>query len=400
LTEGGAPEGSAGPPESPAPPRARAPRTTPAERARLRDDFVRLCEIPSPSFRERAVADFVRGELRAAGLHVSEDASASETGSDCGNLLARIAGPPGARTILLCAHLDTVPLNPKDGFVEVVETEGVLSNRHESILGADNKSAVAPLLGVARRYAAEPPPVGIELLFTTAEEPGLIGVKAFARDSLRAELGYVFDHASPWGELVTAAPTYYTIDASFRGQSAHAGIRPEAGSSAIAAAASAIARLELGRIDAKTTANAGTIEGGSARNVVPERCEVRLEARSLDHDRANDTVSAMVDVLTEGASDGSCDLELTVEEVCRAYRIAQTAPVVEIASAALRGLGIEPECIPTGGGSDASVLQARGLPCLNVANGTQANHQPDERVTVEALELGLDVALGIVSHAA
>ena len=375
-------------------------RATPAERARLREDFVRLCEIPSPSFREGAVADYVAAELRAAGLRVEEDDSAAETRSDCGNLLARIAGPPGARTVLLCAHLDTVPLNPQDGFVEVVERDGVLSNRHESILGADNKSAVAPLLGIARRFAAEPPPVGIELLFTTAEEPGLLGAKAFDQSRLEAELGYVFDHASPWGELVVAAPTYYTVDASFRGQPAHAGIRPEEGSSAIAAAASAIARMPLGRIDPKTTANVGTIEGGSARNVVPERCLVRLEARSLDHDRASSTVNELVDVLTEGASDGSCDLELTVAEVCRAYRLAQTAPVVEIASNALRGLGIEPSCIPTGGGSDASIFMARGLPCLNVANGTQANHQPDERVTVDALELGLDAALGIVSSAA
>ena len=374
-------------------------RATAEERARLRDDFVRLCEIPSPSLRERAVADYVAAELHAVGLQVHEDGTASETGSQCGNLLARLPGPPGARTILLCAHLDTVPLNPKDGFVEVVEREGVLSNRHESILGADNKSAVAPLLGVARRYAAEPPPVGIELLFTTAEEPGLLGAKAFDRSSLQAEFGYVFDHASPWGELIVAAPTYYTLDAAFRGQSAHAGIRPEAGSSAIAAAAAGIARLRIGRLDDKTTANVGTIEGGSARNVVPERCDVRLEARSLDHDRASATVNEIVDVLTEAASDGSCDLELTTQEVCRAYRVSQTAPVVEVASSALRALGIEPVCIPTGGGSDASVFQARGLPCLNVANGTEANHQPDERVTVDALELGLDVALGLISHA-
>jgi tripeptide aminopeptidase len=375
-------------------------RASAEERARLRDDFVRLCETLSPSFRERAVADLVAGELRAAGLEVHEDASAGETGSQCGNLLARIPGPPGARTILLCAHLDTVPLNPQDGFVEVVERDGVLTNRHESILGADNKSAVAPLLGVARRYAREQPPVGIELLFTTAEEPGLIGAKAFDQGSLAAELGYVFDHASPWGELIVAAPTYYTIDAAFRGQSAHAGIRPEEGASAIAAAASGIARLRLGRLDEKTTANAGVIAGGSARNVVAERCDVKLEARSLDHDRASSTVNEMVDALTEAASDGSVDLELTVEEVCRAYRLPQTAPVVEIATAALRDLGIEPVPRPTGGGSDASVFQARGLPCLNVANGTLANHQPDERVSVDALELGLDVALGIVSNAA
>jgi tripeptide aminopeptidase len=374
-------------------------RATRAELARLREDFVRLCETVSPSYRERPAADLVTAELRAARLEVREDGSASETGCDAGNLLARIPGPPGSRAVLMCAHLDTVPLNPRDGFVEVVEREGVLTNRHESILGADNKSAVAALLGVARRFAAQPPPVTIELLFTTAEEPGLLGARAFDRGSLQADLGFVFDHASPWGELVVAAPTYYRVDASFRGQSAHAGIRPEEGRSAIAAAASGIARLELGRLDPATTANVGTIEGGSARNVVAERCNVQLETRGLDHDRASSVLRSMVDALTEAASDGECDLELTVEEICRAYRIPKSAPVVEIASAALRDVGIEPVCISTGGGSDASVFCARGITCLNVANGTQANHEPDERVTVDALELGLDVALGLVAHA-
>ena len=401
MSEGGEPTPGAEPEPArgePTPPR-RGGRSTPAERERLREDFVRLCETVSPSFRERPVADLVTAELQAAGLQVHEDGSGSETGSNAGNLLARIPGPPGARTILLCAHMDTVPLNPQDGFVEVVERDGVLTNRHESILGADNKTAVAALLGVARRFAADPPPAGIELLFTTAEEPGLIGAQAFDRGALASDAGFVFDHASPWGELVVAAPTYYRIDAEFRGQSAHAGIRPEAGRSAIAAAASGIARLELGRLDTHTTANIGTIDGGSARNVVAERCVVALETRSLDHDRASQSVNAMVDTLTEAASDGECDLELTVEEICRAYRIPKSAPVVEIASAAVGELGIEPVCISTGGGSDASVFQARGITCLNVANGTLANHQPDERVPVDALELGLDVALGLVAHA-
>ena len=371
-------------------------RASAAERERLLRDFTTLCEIPSPSFHERPAAEAVAAELRAVGLDVHEDASAAETGSDCGNLLARIPGPPGARTIVLCAHLDTVPLAAP---VEVVEHDRVLTNRNDAILGADNKAAVAAFLGVARRFAAQPSPVGIELLFTTAEEPGLIGAKALDRGTLRAELGYVFDHASPIGELVVASPTYYRIDADFRGQSAHAGIRPEDGRSAIAAAAQGIARLELGRIDDRTTANVGTIEGGSARNVVAEHCRVGLETRSLDHDRASEALNSMVDLLTEAASDGECDLELTVEEVCRAYRLPRTAPVVEIAAGALAELGIETVPISTGGGSDASILHARGIPCLNVANGTQANHEPDERVTVDALETALDLALGLVTTA-
>ncbi|HKP91418.1 MAG TPA: M20/M25/M40 family metallo-hydrolase, partial [Thermoleophilaceae bacterium] len=323
--------------------------------------------------------------------------TAAETGAGAGNVVARIAGPPGARTIMLCAHVDTVPL---DGPVEVVEEDGVLSNRHEAILGADNKAAVAMLLAIARRHAGDPPPVGLELVFTTSEEPGLRGAKALDRGALGSEFGFVFDHASPIGELIVAAPSYYRVEARFHGKSAHAGIRPEEGRNAIVAAASALAALRLGRIDDRTTANVGRIEGGTAANVVPERCRVELEARSLDHERAGEVVNEIVDGLTAGASDNECDLELDVQEQFRAYRLARSAPPVLAASEALASLGIEPVPLATGGGSDAHVFQARGLPCLNVANGTERNHQPDERVTVAALETMLDVALGIVARSA
>jgi tripeptide aminopeptidase len=368
-----------------------------AERERLLDDFVRLCEIESPSRSERAVADAVKAELEGLGLTVEEDDTASETGSDAGNLLARIEGPPDSRTILLCAHLDTVPLA---GPVEVTQENGVLSNRHDAILGADNKAAVATILAAARRLTAEGAPVGVELLFTTCEEQALAGAKAFDPARLRSEFGYVFDHASPIGELVTASPTYYRLEADFRGQAAHAGIRPEAGHNAIAAAAKAIAAIEIGRLDDATTANVGQIEGGTAANVVAERCKVVLEARSLDDVRAGEVVSSMVDAIAEAASDLECDVETAVERLFRGYRLARTAPVVETAAEALRTIGTEPVYINTGGGSDANALIAADLPVLNVANGTVANHQPDESVTVDALETTLDLTLAIVAGSA
>jgi tripeptide aminopeptidase len=369
---------------------------SPQERERLLDDFVRLCEIESPSRRERKVADAVRAELEALGLEVEEDDSGAATGSEAGNLLARIPGPADARTVLLCAHLDTVPLA---GPVEVTRENGVLTNRHEAILGADNKAAVATILGAARRLADEGPPVAVELLFTTCEELALAGAKAFERGRLRAEFGYVFDHASPVGELITASPTYYRLEADFRGQAAHAGIRPEAGRNAIAAAARALAAMQIGRLDDATTANVGQIEGGTAANVVAERCHVVLEARSLDDTRAGEVVSAMVDALTEASSEADCDVETQVERMFQGYRLPRTAPVVEVAAEALRATGIEPVYINTGGGSDANALIAAGLPVLNVANGTDRNHEPDESVTVEALEQMLEVTLAIVDVA-
>jgi tripeptide aminopeptidase len=368
------------------------------ERRRLRDDFVRLCETESPSRSERGVADAITAELSALGLEVEEDRSAAQTGADAGNLLARVPGrEDGARTILLCGHMDTVPLAAP---VEVVLEGGFLRNRHEAILGADNKVAVATMLAVARRLARERARASVELLFTTCEERALAGAKAFDRSRLRADHGFVFDHASPVGELILAAPTYYGIAARFRGQAAHAGLSPEAGRSAVVAAASAIARLRLGRLDDETTANAGRIEGGVAANVVPEHCRVELEARSLDRERAGALVTEILDVLTDAAGAGECDLETEVEESFRGYRLTRTAEPVEAAAAALADLRIEPTYRSTASGSDAAVFNAAGLPCLNVADGSEDNHRPDERVSVEALETVLDLALGIVARSA
>jgi tripeptide aminopeptidase len=367
------------------------------ERERLAEDFVRLCEIESPSSLERAMADAVGRELRSAGLEVKEDDSARATGSDSGNLLAPLPAPEGARTILLCAHLDTVPLAAP---VRVVREGGVFRNANEAILGADNKAAVAVLLAVARRLARTGAPVGVEFLFTTSEEVALRGAKEVDRQALRSDFGFVFDHASPIGELIVAAPTYYRLEARFHGAAAHAGIRPEDGRNAIVAAARAIAAMQTGRLDDGTTANVGVIEGGSANNVVAEHCRVEMEARSLDDDRAGAVVGEMVDRLAEAASDAECDVETKVEELFRAYRLPRTAAQVRAAAAALEALGVEPVYVATGGGSDANALIAAGLPMLNVANGTERNHQPDESVTVEALERMLDVTLGIVERSA
>ena len=372
-----------------------APRASSEERERLLDDFERLCRIESPSLSERAATDDVARELRAVGVEAAEDASGSATGSDSGNLLARLPGPEGARSVLLCAHLDTVPLAAP---VDPVLDNGMFRNANDGILGADNKAAVAVLLGVARRLAREPMGVGVELLFTTAEELALRGVKEVDRSTLRSEFGFVFDHASPIGELIVGSPTYLRLEASFTGTAAHAGIRPEEGRSAIVAAARAISSMDLGRLDDASTANAGVIEGGSAANVVAERCRVELEARSLDAARAQTLIASMVDACVEAAADLECDVETDVDELFRGYRLKRGAAPVQAAWAALEALGIEPECVASGGGSDANALIAMGLPMVNVANGTERNHQPDECVSVAALETMLNVTLGIVDR--
>jgi len=258
---------------------------------RLIERFIRLCEIASPTGSERAVADAVIGELRSLGVEAKEDGAAAAAGAGAGNVIARIPGRNPDRWLMLCAHLDTVPVA---GRIEVVQTDGVLRTAGETILGADDKAGVAVLLELATRAVAAPPPVGLELVFTVAEEHGLRGANELDLASLRSQVGLVLDHAAPLEEIVVAAPTYHHLVAEFEGVEAHAGIAPEGGRSAIAAACAAVAAMQLGRLDAGTTANIGRIEGGTAANVVPGRCRIEGEARGIDSDRAAAAMASLV----------------------------------------------------------------------------------------------------------
>jgi tripeptide aminopeptidase len=365
------------------------------ERRRLNETFARLCAIPSPFGSERACAEAVARELRAMGLDVEEDGAAAETGAQCGNLLARIPGR-SERTILLCAHLDTVP---EEGVIEPVLDDGAWVSAGDTILGADNKAAIAVILEAARRCAVEGAPVGLELLFTVSEENALAGAKAFDLTSLSSDWGYVFDHASPIGEIVVAAPTYYRFEADFRGTPAHAGIRPEDGRSAIEAAARAIGAMALGRLDEETTANVGSIAGGTGgTNVVAARCRVVGETRSLDPAKADEAIAAIIAHVHDAANTPACfcDVDVTTQRLFDGYRHATNAPGVLVAEDALRACGYRPVRRATGGGSDANAFEAGGFHCTNLANGTEANHEPDERVSVAALEGMLDVTFALL----
>ena len=365
------------------------------ERRYLNDIFAELCRIESPSGRERACAARVAQELRALGIEVEEDDAAARAGSDCGNLLARVSGGEGPRpSVLLCAHLDTVPLHAP---VEPVVSEGYWENANEGILGADNKAAIAVLLALARRVHRAGAAVDLELLFTVGEEVALAGARAFDVARLRSGFGYVFDLSSPIGELVLAAPSHYRLQATFKGVAAHAGVRPEQGRSAILAAARAVADMPLGRVDEHSTANVGTIAGGSAMNVVPEHCVLVAEVRSQQDARAEALLAELVDCVHEAANlpECECDVDVDVARTFEAYRLTPGLPVVRAAERALRERGYEPVRVASGGASDANALIARGVPVVNLANGTERNHEPRERVAVEALERMLDVALAL-----
>src|SRR6185312_482598 len=150
------------------------------------------------------------------------------------------------------------------------------------------------------------------------------------------------------------------------------------------------------------TVNVGTIEGGTATNVVPERCELIAEVRGLDDTRGEALVAELVDRIHEAANRPDCDVDVdvAVRRTFAGYRLAPSAPAVRAAEAALRSRGYEPVRISSGGGSDANALIAAGFPTVNLANGTERNHEPGERVAAVALEEMLEVARALLDEVA
>ena len=362
----------------------------------LRDLFVRLAGIRSPSREERELTDTVTCFLRDVGLEVEEDASAAVTGCACGNLIVRLPGRGEGTPLALCAHLDTVPL---DRAPTVVVDDGVVRSDGQTILGADDKAAVAALLMVVRDLAREAPAADLEVVFTAGEEIGLQGAKALAPDALSAAALFVLDSEGAPGTVITNAPTLKAVNAEFRGIAAHAGIEPESGRSAVLAAARAVTGMQLGRLDHETTANVGIIQGGSAVNVVPGHCLVRGEVRSRDEAKLAAQLEQVLEAVALAAAETGVDVDVDVHEDYRGYRHAPDALPLRIAAAAMAEMGLEERLIGGGGGSDSNVFNARGLPAVTLGVGFEHVHSPREQITLAYLEQMYHLAHALVRAA-
>jgi len=382
------------------------------EAALLREQFAALCAIPSPSGHERGCADHVAAFLRARGLAVEEDDAGTRLGGTAGNLLARLPGPGGdVPPVLLCAHLDTVPVAPP--IEPRLDAEGRWSDGRGGVLGADDKATVAALLTLADRWSRLlPAPAPVELLLTVQEEPQLRGVAALDHRRLRSRVGYVVDHPSPIGGVVLGAPGHVRFDARLTGRAAHAGIAPEDGRSAVRAAARAILALPQGRLPDGATVNVGHVDSrppaGEAgdepvTNVVPAHARLVGEVRAPDAATLQATVDAVEAALHDAAhdADGPVDLDLVLETRFAPYRHRAAAPAVQVAEAALRRIGVRPRPFVDAGGSDANVLNARGIATVNLAGGNRDAHRPGESIDDADLLRTVELLAAVVEqHAA
>jgi tripeptide aminopeptidase len=358
--------------------------------------FLRLVGVASPSRHERAVADLVLDEVRRAGLGCREDDAARALGGDTGNLIVRVPGTGAGLPIAIAAHLDTVAV---DGAVVPRIDDGIVRSAGDTILGADDKAAVTALVAALSHLATHPPAGDVVGVFTVAEEIGLRGASELDVAGLGCRAGFVFDTSGPVGDVVVRAPSQKLVAAEFIGLAAHAGIAPERGRSAVQAAARAVAGLELGRLDDDTTANIGTIAGGTATNVVPDRCRIEGEVRAHEAQRLSETVAAMIAAIELGAAQTGVDVEVKVSDSFAGYALGEDDLPVRLACAALKRAGVEPRFASSGGGSDVNVFNLKGLASVNLSVGMEDVHSSRESIPVACLHTVRAVMLELIAGA-
>lgn len=346
--------------------------------------FENLVKIYSPSYKERTLADHIKGYVESLGFLAFEDEAGLAIGSDTGNVIITIPGIADGPSILFVSHMDTV--EPAKGVEPIIE-DGIIKTDGETILGADDKAGVAAMLELVSVLAGKSISHGpIHLIFTVAEEVGLEGAKNLDLSDKHIDFAYVLDSNGKIGNIVVSAPYQDSFVVEYRGRAAHAGLAPETGINAIAAASRAISCMKLGRIDEETTANVGVIEGGRAGNIVPDRARVIAESRSINPAKLEEQSDRMIDCFKRGAQEVGAEVSIQRYRPYEGYSLTDNDEVVKRVIDALDRLGLSHKLIRSGGGSDTNVFNAIGINAVNLGMGAEYVHTTDEYIPMAELK--------------
>lgn len=368
---------------------------------RLLHTFIDLVRLPCPSGHEAQAVAYCREALEACGCNVVIDDAGAKIGSDTGNLYAELAGNvPGS--IVLTAHLDCV--QPCEG-VDPQIRDGVIYSDGTTVLGGDDKVGVAAIIETVRTLVEEggAHPT-VKVIFSVQEETGCRGAAHFTAATFESkEPCFVFDDAGDVGGACLAAPYHYTFEARFAGKASHAGVAPEQGVSAIEAAAMAIADMRaggiLGAVGPYCASNIGTIEGGSANNVVAPSCVVTGECRAVERADVERVRESMDACMRESATRTGASVEVDWTLEYPGFSIPEDAPIVQMFSRAAHAAGFEPRTFVSTGGTDANQFVRLGLEPLVVSTGMTNFHSVDECLRISDLEGTAALALALVHEA-
>lgn len=367
---------------------------------RLLNEFLELVQIDSETKEEAEIAKVLKQKFSDLGVEVFEDDTMGETGHGAGNLICTLKGnKEGVDTIYFTSHMDTVV--PAKGVKPTLKDDGYIYSDGTTILGADDKAGLATMLESVRVLKENNISHGdIQFIITVGEESGLVGAKALDSTLVKAKYGFALDSDGKVGNIIVAAPTQAKVRATIYGKTAHAGVAPEKGVSAITIAAKAISKMPLGRIDEETTANIGCFEGGKATNIVCEQADILAEARSLVPEKMEAQVEKMKAAFQSVAEEMGGKAEVEVQVMYPGFKFKDGDEVVEVAKRAAKKIGRPSELLTSGGGSDANVIAGFGVPTVNLAVGYEEIHTKSERMPVEELNKLSEMVVAIIQEVA
>ncbi len=364
---------------------------------RLLNEFLELVQIDSETKFETEIAKVLTEKFSQLGVNVFEDDTTSITGHGAGNLICTLEGTKtGVDTIYFTSHMDTVV--PAKGVKPSIK-DGYVVTDGTTILGADDKAGLAVMLETIRILKEQNIQHGtIQFIITVGEESGLHGAKALDRGLITAKYGYAIDSDGKVGNIIVAAPTQAKITAIIHGKTAHAGVAPEKGISAITIAAKAVAKMSLGRIDEDTTANIGRFEGGKQTNIVADRVDILAEARSLLPEKMEKQAQSMKEAFETAAAEMGGSAEVEIEVMYPGFKFGAGDHVVEIGRKAAAKIGRSCELLHSGGGSDANVIAGFGIPTVNLAVGYEEIHTTNERMPIAELYKLAEMVVAIIEE--
>ncbi|MFD2925896.1 M20/M25/M40 family metallo-hydrolase [Halobacillus naozhouensis] len=365
---------------------------------RLIEEFLELVQVDSETKDEAKIAKVLTKKFEDLGLEVFEDDAKNKTGHGAGNLICNLKGTKkDVDTIYFTSHMDTVV--PGNKVKPAIKDDYIVTDG-TTILGADDKAGLAAILEAIRSIKEQNVEHGdLQFIITVGEESGLVGAKALDPSHLTAKYGYAIDSDGQVGNIIVAAPTQAKLNAIVKGRTAHAGLAPEKGVSAITLASKAIAKMPLGRIDEETTANIGRFEGGKQTNIVCDHVEILAEARSLVPDKMNEQVEKMKQAFIQTAEEMGGEVELQVDIMYPGFKQQEGDHVVEVARAAAKQIGRESKLLTSGGGSDANVIAGHNIPTVNLAVGYEEIHTTNERIPVGELVKIAELVTAIIDEA-
>jgi tripeptide aminopeptidase len=341
---------------------------------RLTQTLLDLIKIDSPSGSEANIVKEVTKRLTALGYSVETDSY--------GNIIAKISGE--GEPIMLNAHLDTV--EPGRGINPIISGDTITSDG-TTILGGDPKAGIAIILeALTSLKETRAKHLPLEIVFTLDEELGLLGAINLDYSKIIAKRGVTFDGLKEVNNIHISAPGYHRVDATIIGRSSHAGIAPEQGISAIQITSEIISQLKLGRIDEETTANIGLIEGGSARNAIPEKTHIKGEIRSRSKNKLEKHAKHFQEVFNKVlAKYPEAKLELVVKGEFDPYIFSSEHPGIRLITNIFKQMNLSPKLQKSGGGTDVNIFHSHGIEAIAVGMGDYEAHTTREYVVISQM---------------